>query len=302
MVCLKAGKSGRFGRKENIVGWLYCSPIIIGVLLFTLVPIIVSVYTMFIEWSGYNSIMDAQFVAWQNFKDVFTGYYSKNFFTAILNTFWLLISVPITMILGILFAMGMNRKMAGAKVFRVLYYLPSITSVVAVTVLFQKLFTYDGTVNGLMSSIGIPKVKWLTDDTMVKVTINILLVWKGVGYSSLMYLAGLQSVSKDQIEASQIDGANTINRFFKIVLPALYPITFYLLVTGVMNGLQVFNEPFILVKYGTANNAMTGASFVYYYYKESALGVAAVGAWALAILVFIVTAVQVAVDNKKEKY
>lgn len=301
MLTIQRKKGRRLGWKENYVGWLYCAPIIVGILTFTLVPILMSLYSTMLNWSGYTSITDAPFVGFKNIADVFTGVFSKNFYKALGNTFWMMLNLPVSMLLGVLLAMGMNRKMAGAKTFRVLYYLPSITSIVAVTILFQKLFAYDGTANIALSHLGIPKLRWLTDDVLVKLTVNILVLWRGVGYSSLMYLAGLQSVSKDQIEASQIDGAGGFKRFIKIVLPALYPITFYLLVTGVMNGLQIFNEPFILVEYGTANNAMTSASFIYYYYRHNRLGVAAVGAWALAILVFIVTAIQMVIDNRKEK-
>lgn len=296
-------RARRLGWRENYVGWLYCAPIIIGILAFTLVPIILSLYSTSLDWNGFRSIFKAKGVGWENFHDVLSpdGAYSGMFWKSLVNTLFMMLQLPVSLLLGMLLAMGMNRRMPGAKIFRVLYYLPCVTSVVAVTILFQKMFTYDGTVNMLLGALGIPKASWLTDDVLVKVTVNILILWKGLGYSALMYLAGLQSVSKDQLEAAKIDGAGSFQIFRKITLPALYPITFYLLVTGVMGGLQVFNEPFILVKYGTSNNAMTGASFIYFFYNEGKLGVAAVGAWMLALLVFVVTFVQVAVDNRREK-
>ncbi len=292
-------KGRRLGWKENYVGWLYCLPIIIGILIFTAFPIILSLYSTVLDWSGFQEIFDAKVIGFDNFKTVFTGIYSKTFWKALGNTITMMVQIPISMLLGVLLALGMNRKMAGAKVFRVLYYLPCITSVVAVTILFNRMFSLNGAINSLFGK----EINWLQDDVLVKVVVNILILWKGLGYSTLMYLAGLQSVSTDQIEAAKIDGASGAKIFLKITMPALYPITFYLLVTGIMGGLQIFNEPFILVKYGLANNAMTSASFIYYFYNESArLGVAAVGAWALAILVFIVTFIQMAIDNRKEKY
>ena len=107
-----------------------------------------------------------------------------------------------------------------------------------------------------------------------------MMVWKGVGYTSLMYIAGLQSVSTDQLEAARIDGANGWTIFRKITLPALYPITFYLLVTGLMGAVQVFNEPFILAGgYGTDNTAMTAVSFI----------------------IFVITMIQMYFDNRKDK-
>ena len=296
-------KGRRLGWKENYIGWLYCLPIIIGILAFTLFPIILSVYSMFLDWTGFQLVWDAEFYGMKNFEMLFTGVQKEIFWKALGNTFAMMVQIPISMLLGVLLALAMNRKMPGAKVFRVLYYVPCITSVVAVTILFNKLFEVDGMVNRMLEALGKKNhAKWLTDDVLVKVTVNILLIWKGLGYSTLMYLAGLQSVSTDQIEAAKIDGATGSKIFTKITLPALYPITFYLLVTGIMGGLQIFNEPFILVKYGLTNNAMTSASLIYYYYQNRQMGVAAVGAWALAILVFIVTAIQMVVDSKKEKY
>lgn len=296
-------KGRRLGWKENYVGWLYCLPIIIGILTFTLFPIILSISSMFLRWESPQKIWDAEFIGMANIKQLFVGIDKDRFWKALGNTFFMMLNLPVSMLLGVLLALAMNRKMPGAKVFRVLYYVPCITSVVAVTILFTKLFDDNGVINGILETLGKKTpARWLTDDVLVKVTVNILIIWKGLGYSVLMYLAGLQSVSTDQIEAAKIDGATGAKIFTKITLPALYPITFYLLVTGVMGGLQIFSEPFILVQYGAHDNAMTCASLIYYYYKQGERGLAAVGAWALALLVFIVTFIQMAVDSKKEKY
>ena len=299
-VTKKRGK--HLGWQENYIGWLYCLPIIIGILAFTLLPIILSIYSMFVDWTGGTSVLDAKFVGMQNFKTIFTGSYKKTFWPALGNTFFMMLNLPVSMFLGVLLALAMNRKMPGAKVFRVLYYVPCITSVVAVTLLFQKLFDINGVINTLLGKTGDKAIQWLDDKVLIKITVNILCLWKGLGYSTLMYLAGLQSVSTDQIEAAKIDGADAKTIFLKITIPALYPITFYLLVTGIMGGLQIFNEPYILVKYGVGENAMTSASLIYYFFGKDRLSLAAVAAWALAILVFIVTAIQMYVDNKKEKY
>lgn len=297
------GSKRRLGWKENYVGWAYCSPIIIGILVFSMFPIILSIYSMFLEWNSYQTIWEAEWVGMENFKRLFTIKLERDrLFKSMGNTFTMMVQLPISLLLGVLLALAMNRKMPGAKVFRVLYYLPCITSVVAITILFQKLFETDGTINLLLEKFGKKThYKWLTDDVGVKLVVNILLIWKGLGYSTLMYLAGLQSVSTDQIEAAKIDGATGAQIFLKITLPALYPITFYLLVTGVMGGLQIFNEPYILAEYGSNYNAMTSASLIYFYYQGTP-GLAAIAAWALALLVFIVTFIQVFVDNKKEKY
>ncbi|MDE7373161.1 MAG: sugar ABC transporter permease, partial [Clostridia bacterium] len=209
------------------------------------------------------------------------------------------IQIPVGLFLGMFLGIAMNRAMKGVQTFRILYYLPSVMSVVAITIVFQKLFANTGYINNLFGT----NVKWLTTNAGVAFTVNFMMVWKGVGYTALMYVAGLQSVSTDQLEAARIDGANGWVIFYKITLPALYPITFYLLVTGIMGGLQVFNEPFILAQYGsgTTYNAMTPVSYVNFCRQNRNYGMAAVAAWFLAILILIITLIQMYFDNKKDK-
>ena len=219
------------------------------------------------------------------------------------NTLIFAIQLPVGMILGMFLALGMNRKMRSANTFRVLYYLPSVMSIVAVTIVWQNLFAGEGSINHLFGS----HTRWLTDDAGLAFVVNLLLIWKGIGYTSLMFIAGLQSVSTDQIEAAKIDGANGWIILLKITLPALYPTIFYLFVTGLMGSLQMFNEPYILVEYGqgsfsTGKNGMTAVSFVYYAKDEAHnYGLASVGAWVLALFIFIITAIQLYVDKRKEK-
>ena len=168
-------------------------------------------------------------------------------------------------------------------------------SIVAVAIVWQNMFNLDGYINGFLGT----SVDWLKNDAAVVFVVNLLLVWKGVGYTSLMFIAGLQSVSTDQIEAAKIDGANGWVILLKITLPALYPIIFYLFVTGLMGAMQIFNEPYILLGgYGIGNNGMTTVSFVYYFFGQSHLGVSSVAAWILALIIFIITAIQMYVDKK----
>lgn len=289
-------------RKENLIGWLYCCPMIFGIVVFTAIPLVMSVMSMFYDWNGIISLTDSEFVGWKNFISVFGGLNSEKYWNSLKNTFIFAIQVPVCIVIGLFLGMAMNRKMHGVQTFRIIYYLPAVMSVVAIAIVFQKLFEYDGFINTFLVNLGLDKVDWLISDGGVAFTVNFLLVWKGVGYTALMYIAGLQSVSTDQLEAAKMDGANSWTIFIKITLPALYPIIFYLFVTGLMSGLQMFNEPYILLNgYGTGDNGMTAVSFVYYFFGQRSLGVAAVGAWFLALLIFIITAIQMAVDKRVDK-
>lgn len=283
-------------RTENILGWVYISPMIIGLIVFTAIPLVMSIIAMFYDWNGVTSLFDARSVGFQNFEQVlFKGPNHELYWKAFGNTLKFVVQLPIGMVISLFLALAMNRDMKGVQAFRVIYYIPGVMSIVAVAIVWQNMFNINGYINGILGT----KVDWLGSDIGVFLVVNLLLIWKGVGYTTLMFIAGLQSVSTDQIEAAKIDGANSWTILIKITLPALYPIIFYLLVTGLMGAMQMFNEPYILIGgYGTANNAMTTTSFVYYFFGERHLGISSVAAWILAVIIFIITAIQMYVDRK----
>jgi len=292
--------------RENIAGWLFCSPIIIGMLAFTAVPVALSLYSTTLRWNGLVSIFDAPSVGFGNFENVLfnpNSPFRAMFLRGLRNTVIMLIYVPITMALGLGLALMVNRKMRGTHLWRVIYYVPGITSVVAVTVIFNNLFMQHGVINTILrNNFGMEHgIQWLTGDFWVIVTIGILSAWRGMGFGMLMYLAGLQQVSGELVEAARIDGANAWLIFRKITLPALYPITFFLLVTGIMGGFQIFDAPFLLIGEGPGHNAVTMVSFVFFNFEARQMGMAAVGAWVLALIVFVVTAIQIIWDNRKDK-
>lgn len=294
-------KKGGLKRIENLVGWVYISPMIVGILVFTTIPLFMSIASMFYNWNGIKDLFSSDMVAFDNFKLIFGGMYTDMYWKAFGNTFLFAIQLPVCLFLSLFLAVAMNRDMRGVQVFRVIYYLPGVMSIVAVAIVWQKLFNNSGTINQMFGL----STHWLEDDATVVFVVNLLLVWKGLGYTTLMLIAGLQSVSTDQLEAARIDGANWWIILIKITMPALYPIIFYLFVTGLMGALQMFNEPFILLGgYGLDNNGMTAVSFVYYFRSGDhgrLLGLSAVGAWVLAFFIFIVTAIQMYVDKRKRE-
>lgn len=302
MLVEKNKQKSRLRWRENVVGWLYVAPMLIGMALFTAIPLVMSIMAMFYNWTGYTTLFESKFVGLDQIKSIFGGLNSKLYWNSFLNTLIFAIQLPICLILGMFLALGMNRKMRSAQAFRVIYYLPGVMSIVAVAIVWQNIFKADGSINNLLEKMHIPTVKWLSSDKGVAFTVNLLQVWKGVGYSTLMFIAGLQSVSTDQIEAAKIDGADSWKILIKITMPALYPIIFYLFVTGLMGSLQMFNEPYILLGgYGVGNNGMTAVGFVYSFFGNHRLGIASVGAWTLALFIFAITAIQMGVDRWKAK-
>ncbi|MDE6274274.1 MAG: sugar ABC transporter permease [Clostridiales bacterium] len=283
--------------QENIIGWIYVAPMLIGLFVFTAIPLIMSILAMFYQWDGITGLFESEFVGFDHFAAIFGGIHSAVYWKAFGNTLIFALQLPIGMIVGMFLALAMNRPMRGVQIFRIIYYLPCVMSIVAVTIIWQNLFAFDGSINNMLGT----SIDWLVSDAGIAVTVILLQVWKGVGYTALMFIAGLQSVSTDQLEAAKIDGANAWTILIKITLPALYPIVFYLFVTGLMGAMQMFNEPFILVEYGINNNAMTSVSFVYWCFGNSNLGLASVAAWILAFIIIVITVIQMYVDKRKQE-
>ena len=293
-------------RTENILGWVYISPMVVGLLVFTAVPLIMSIMAIFYDWNGVNTLFESKAIGFQNLKMIFGGIESSIYWKSFGNSLLFAIQLPVGMIIGLFLALAMNREMRGVQTFRVLYYLPGVMSVVAVSIVWNNLFRDNGTLNTMLEGMGLSKVKWLNSRGGVVFVVNLFQIWKGVGYTTLMFVAGLQSVSTDQIEAAKIDGANSWTILIKITLPALYSTIFYLFVTGLMGALQMFNEPFLLLAdvgggYGIDHNGMTTVGFVYDKFNAQKLGLASTGAWVLAIFIFIITAIQLYVDRKKQE-
>lgn len=292
-------KTSSLRKQENIIGWIYIAPMLIGLCVFSAVPIIMSIISMFYEWNGTQQLFEAKMVGFDNFARIFGGLYSKRFWDAFGNTLLFAINLPLGLIIGMFLALAMNRDMRGVQAFRIIYYIPCVMSVVAVTIVWQKLFTPNGIIDNMFGNTGEGQFLWLNSRAGIVITVILLQIWKGVGHTALMFIAGLQSVSTDQIEAAKIDGATGWTILIKITMPALYPIIFYLFVTGLMGAMQVFNEVFIL---SGEDGYQTVVGLVYYFGQTAKnYGLASVTAWLLAVIIFIITAIQMYIDKKKQE-
>ena len=296
----------RLNRSDCIWGWVFIAVPMLGILLFTLVPVIMSLYISLVDWTGFSSLDHAEFVGFVNYADIFGGVYTQDFLTAVGNTFVMMLSVPIGMALSILLANALNKDIPGKNIYRVIYYIPCIANTVAVTILFNRMFSENGVINQMLGSIGLKGVEWLYRPGPAKIMLIILIVWKGLGYTTLLYLSGLQGVNTEYYEAAELDGANAAQKFFSITLPLIAPMTFYILVTGVMNALQLYTEPTIMFPYNQGKGPMDGTStiMVLLYYQYNTLhnmGSASAIAWVLAVMIMLVTALQFYVNNRRQK-
>ena len=287
-------KASKLTRRENIIAFLFILPPIIGFCIFTIGAM---AFSFIYSFQKYNILTgESTWLGWQNYKDLFTHIlYSKSFYTSIVNTLVLLLSIPLSMILGLCLA-GLLRMgdIKGAKVFQVLYYLPAVSSAVAMNIVWRYIFNNEF---GIINLIIGKKIPWLSDDTLIKVAIIIKNSLNGMGTAMILYLAGMLSVPKDYYEASELDGAGKVKQFFSITLPLITPMTFYLLITGLIGGLQSYADSQIF------GAGVQGSQTIVYFIwargiNQSRYGLASAASVLLAVVIMIVTLIQFKLSDK----
>ena len=292
-------KINRIRLTDNIWGYAFVLIPLLGMVVFVVIPFCMTLYSSFTNWPLGQSVFSARWVGFKNYIDMF-----KNplFWKSLGNTFYYMIGIPIGIALSLLLAMMMNRNTPGEKVFRVIYYTPVITSVVAVSFIFQRLFMTDGgVVNVFLQAIGFDNPpRWLSDPAYTKWVIIIMTVWKGVGGSIILYIAGMQGISPAFYEAARIDGAGPFYTFWKITFPLLMPVTFYLVVTSIIGGAQIYVEPrLIFADNGPANSTFSTVIYLYdHTFRNSRAGFGSAVATMLSVIVFIVTAIQLYINGQ----
>lgn len=288
-------------KREEKWALLFVAAPAIGFLLFMAWPIIFAFLTSLTTWNGAKGFagMMKRFCGFSNYVTLFSD---TKFWQTLATTIIYLIGIPIGMILGLLFAMGMNRKIPGVRVLRTMYYVPVISSLVAVSILWAWVYNYDyGLLNVIIKTLtGHHGPNWLGDEILIKISMIIFMVWKGLGTSIILYLAGLQNIPRSYYEAAMVDGANKWQQFKNITLPLLSPVTFYIMITSMIGGFQVFVE----VQVMTTNGGIgySAATIVYYLYQKAfesyQLGYASAIAVVLAIIIFIITLINFSVQDK----
>ncbi|MBQ7506827.1 MAG: sugar ABC transporter permease [Lachnospiraceae bacterium] len=285
-------------KREERWGLLFVAPPLIGFALFMAYPIIFAVIASMSKWTGMNSLW-GNMVGLQNYGKILTD---LKFWKSMGTTVIYMIGIPIGMILGMLIAMALNRKLPLKRALTTMYYVPVVSSLVAVAILWAWVFNYDyGLLNSIIKGLtGMHGPNWLGDAAMVKISMIIFMVWKGLGGTIILYLAGLQNIPRDYYEAAEIDGANGWHKFKNITLPLLSPVTFYVLITSLIGGFQVFVEVQVMTPNGGPN--YSSATVVFYLFEKAfsngQLGYGCAVAVLLAIIIFIITAINFKGQNK----
>ncbi len=232
----------------------------------------------------------------------------NDFLKALYNTtYYVILSVPITLVLALGIALLLNAEIKFRALFRTAYFIPFVTSVVAISLVWQWIFNDEyGLLNYFLSWFGVEKIAWLKDERWTIPTVAIVSIWKTVGYDAVIFLAGLQNIDKFYYEAAEVDGANSFQKFLYITWPLLSPTTFFLTIVSFIGAFKVFAEVFVLYQGlpGPYNNA--GLTMVYYvfdlFYNQQRMGIACAAAYLLFGIIMIFTFLQFRIGRRMVEY
>ncbi|MFC6600612.1 MULTISPECIES: carbohydrate ABC transporter permease [Bacillaceae] len=274
---------------ENIAGYAFISPFIIGFLAFTIIPMAISLYLSF---TNYDLFSTPKWIGLDNYIEMFTG--DEKFWHSLQVTFtYVLAGVPLRLAFALCVAMLLNRASKGVGIYRTLFYLPSIIGgSVAVAIMWRNIFGNDGTINALLFFMGInKKILWYQDPTSALWTLILLSIWQ-FGSSMLIFLAGLKNIPPTYYEAASVDGANGLQQFFKITLPQLSPIIFFNLVMQTISAFMTFTPAYIISK--GEGGPLDGTLLYSLYLFQKAfnffqMGYASAMAWVMLLIVGLLT-------------
>lgn len=300
---------GVWNPQQQSVAYLFLLPSLLGFLVFVILPAVGSLALSFFEWKLTNT---PSFVGLGNYIELLT---KDAIFPLVLgNTlFYVFAIVPLQLIIGLVMAVALNTGVRGLGIYRVIYFMPVVTNVVAAAMVFQWLFNQDF---GLISSWiwqladatgwNIQPPNWLADPFWSKPTVAVLTIWKNVGFTMVIYLAGLQGIPEELYEAARVDGANAWNRFRSITVPLVSPTTFFLLIIQMIGAFQLFAEPFVMTRVGGGEPLQATLSIVYYIYQNAfsyqKMGTAAAISWVLFGIIFVITIFQLRMQRRWVHY
>ena len=289
-----------FARKDERTAWAFLLPSLVLFATFTGIPVIAALGISFTQWDLFNP---ARFIGLDNYTKLF----GDPIFARVMgNTaYFVLLSVPVQMLIGLGCALALNRGIRGQTFFRIAYFLPVVTSTIAAALVWAWLFNANfGLINALLSLVGITDVpRWLASTQWAMPAVIIVSIWQNLGYAMVLFLAGLQNIRADLYDAAAIDGARGWRRLWFITLPLLSPTTFFVLIISIIGSFQIFELVFVMTQAGPANATNT---LVYYIYQNGfqfyQMGYASAAAMVLFLIVLIFTLVQYKLQRRWVHY
>lgn len=281
-------KMTRLEQREAIAFYLFASPWIAGFLIWTLGPMLASLYLSF---TNYDLFSAPQWVGLQNYTGLIAS--DGEFHAAMLNTFYFVaIGLPLNLVLALATALLLNERLRGITIFRGLYYVPTLVPAVASGVLWISLFDPQyGILDAVLRVFHLPSIDWLVDPNWIKPAIIITMLW-GVGGGMIIYLAGLQNIPEQLYESAKIDGAGSWARFLHVTLPLLTPTILFEVIIGLIGYFQIFDQIYVLTYNHPGEESVT---FMYYLFQTAfgsetnQMGYASAQAWIFFVIVMAAT-------------
>ncbi len=297
----RSGRATTRNAAEARAGLLLSAPFIVLFLVFTAWPVIQSMYMSFTDMSrnDVQTPFGVNFVAFDNYVRAVSD---PIFRKAALNTvIFVVVGVPATIVAGLAVAVALNKGITKARgFFRLGFYTPVITSIVAVAVVWRFLLQPDfGIINQMLAVVGIKGPNWIGDENTALFSLIIMSIWRNFGNAMIILLAGLQSVSWELHEAAALDGAGTWQRFVNVTLPALRPTLLFVLVTTSIGYLQFFEEPFVMTQGGPLNATLSASMYTYQQFGFGNWGYSGAMAYLTFLVILIVTIIQFRVTREK---
>jgi multiple sugar transport system permease protein len=286
-------------RSEAGWGYLLVAPMMLGFAVFFLFALIASLFLSLTSWDVLSSPV---WVGLDNYTRLFSD---DKFLESLRNTAAITIpNVALRLVFSLALALALNSDIRFRTLYRVLFFMPVLTMPVAIATIWKWLYdpTF-GPINAFLGWLGLPRPEWLSNSDTAVIAVVIVLLWSGVGYDMIIFLAGLQNVPREYHEAAQIDGAGSWRRFRDITLPLLTPTTFFLTVIAIISSLQVFDLVYVMTRVGSNNQLPT---VVYYIYDEGfrnfRMGYAITVAWALLFIILVFTLLQFRLQRRWVHY
>ncbi|MBY0008972.1 carbohydrate ABC transporter permease [Paenibacillus typhae] len=290
-------------RREQLAGWLFIAPEVIGMLVIAVFPLVFSLILSLTEWNLVGGLSAIHFVGLDNFVELFRD---NRFLQALKNNvLFTLGTVPVTMLLGVVFSALIHKKLYAKTYFKVAFFVPYICSTVAIAAVWQALYhPSKGPVNQILMQLGLSDPpRWLVDTSFSLIAIMIIYIWQLLGYQIIIFLAGMTNIPEELYEAATIDGASGIGQFRRITLPLLGPTTFFLAITSTISSFKIFD----MIKFLTDGGPNYSSTvIVYQIYEEGferfKMGYASAMSWVLFLIIMLVTSITWITQSRKVHY
>lgn len=290
--------------KLTLTGYAFLAPALLIFLVVVAVPVVMSIFLAFTKWNFFSGLDGLKFVGLDNFTKLFSS--DRSFKTALINTLvYSVTTVPITVFMALIFAYFVNGRVYCQRFLRLAFFVPYISNMVALGAIFKFLFRSDGPINQILTTLFQldPVPEWLVSSSLCKVPIICVMIYSGIGFCLIVYIAALKNVPAELYEAARLDGASGFRQFVSITMPMISPTTFYLIIVRMISSFQVFAPINIISEGGKSSGSVSLVSLIYEEaFKNYNFGYASAQAWVLVVLILIITVLNFRFQKKWVHY